>query len=320
MPKPDGAVEEPVVEPEDPKTPLEQPVETPETPPGEVLPPEEGSPEEDPSTPQGEPVGDEEPAAEPEPTAAELKAQLEAANAKIATLEGGDEPADEEPAVPVKPTGRVSMSQTYLTQAVPEHRKEFAAAKTPGEQYNVVMESANQMVGSILHDSGIMENGKLLEVGKHLRGLAISNVHMANELEIRDLRSDPEFKRLEPEVRKQLAKTAWSLRAGDDKHLTPVADIYHRLIGAKKNGAIKPQVPSRAAAPAAGKILRDVAAGGGASPKPTSVRLTTEQESDYKEMVENGWTGSRTEYYAKFQSRVQQAKAAKKPLPKTFRG
>ena len=102
---------------------------------------------------------------------------------------------------------------------------------------------------------------------------------------------------------------------------------YHTILGSK-NGSPKvaaPGSPSGALgikkAPAVAGQLRDIAAGGAtASRKPTSVRLTPEQETDFQEWFdEGGKKGTREQYYTKWKARADTAKTNKKPIPKTLR-
>ena len=265
--------------------------------PDEVLPPEDES-----TTPAKPTEGTEEGqegAEAPEPSASDLQARLDALEQENATLKAG-QPASTPPA---QPTARMSMSDVYKTYHKPKIAAAYVAEKDPGKQFEILHDTVDKMIGVVYAD--------------RVEPLIASHIGLYNELEVRDLRSDPDFVKLEPQVREQLNKTDWKSRAGD----TPVADIFHRLRGAKKNGTAK-AVPPAKGTPAAAvrKTLKDVASGGGASPKPAGIRLTKDQEADYQQMTESGWPGSRAEYYAKLRARQDQAKAEKKPIPSTYRG
>ena len=292
--KPDGTPVE-----EAPETPQE-PVDAPEEQPGEVLPPEEETPVETPA------AGEEPPAEEAGPTADELRAQLEAKDAEIAQLKA-DKP------VAGEPQQRVSMGQVFLRDSKPALKAAFAAAKTPAEQYEVMFNTANQMVGVILQDAGVIgQDGKMRNLLADTQSLAAANIDLANEIEIRDLRSDPAFKASEAKVREQLKKMPW-IERGD---AGAVAKAFKAIGGKAQNGAAK----TPAAAPAARTILKDLSAGGGASPKPATIRLSKEQEVDYQAIISDGVNLTRPEYYAKWKARADQAKAKKRPIPATYRG
>lgn len=267
--------------------------ETPETP-VEVLPPEAAAPEAP---------------AVAEPSAEELRQQLAERDAEIERLKTPAEP-EAKPVIP-PPTQRVNMAQMFLTQTAVEAKKQFVNETDPAKQFDIVVDTADKLVGAVLHDT----------VNPGLRNLAAANIELANELEIRDLRADPEFKALEPKVRALLKNTPYQQRAMQQEDGTGIVTAtFHRLRGAKTNGPLTPAKAPAAPPSAARTALKDLAAGGGASPKPASVRLTGEQEADFNEMVENGINITRAEYYAKTKSRQDQAKANGKPIPKTFRG
>ena len=293
--KPDGTPDE-----ETPETPQE-PVETPEEQLGEVLPPEEETPVETPAT------GEEPPAEEAGPTADELRAQLEEARAENERLKA------EQPAAGGQPPQRVSMGQVFLRDSKPALKAAFSAAKTPAEQYEVMFNTANQMVGVILQDAGVIgQDGKMRNLLADTQSLAAANIDLANEIEILNLRSDPAFKAVEAKVRERVEKMSWV----DRGEKGAVAKAYKAMGGKVQNGAPK----SPAAAPAARTILKDISAGGGASPKSQSIRLSKDQEVDYQGIVNDGVNLTRAEYYAKWKARADQAKAKGRPMPKTYRG
>ena len=277
-PEVDPPVEDPKVPPVEP-----EPEVNPELLPDDVLPPDEGVPAEPDPT--------------PEPSADDLRSQLAAKDAEIAALKAS--PAAE----PAAPTSRVTMAQVFVNQVIPKARTAYAAEKDPARQFEIMAETANQMVGAVMAD----------QVTPAIQQLAAVNIELTNEIEIRDLRSDPDFKAVEKDVRERLKKTDWKLRANPEA----VSAIFYALRGAKKNGTVKPVAAAPSAARAA---LKDLSAGGGASPKPAGVRLTAEQEKDFQGLVENGWPGDRKDYYAKYRARADQAKAQGKKIPATYRG
>ena len=118
-----------------------------------------------------------------------------------------------------------------------------------------------------------------------------------------------------PESKWKKKAGRWSKTRGE---AGAVAEMYHTVRGAKRNG--QAPAPGLKAAPAARAALKDLAAGGGASPKTQSVRLSKEQEKDYQAIVGDGVDITRAEYYAKWKSRADQARANKKPVPATYRG
>ena len=236
-----------------------------------------------------------------EPSAADLKARLDALEAENADLKA-KVPAE---APDAEPRQRVSMTQVFVSQTVPKAKALYAAEKDPAKQFEIMAETANQLLGAVMTDT----------ITPSIQKLAAVNVELINELTIRDLRDDPEFKSVEAQVREQLRKTDWKTRASE----TAVQDIFHRIRGAKKNGM--PTSPAKKeSTPTARAVLKDLAAGGGASPKPAGVRLTQEQEGDYQAILKDGIDLTRAEYYAKWKSRADQAKAAGRKIPSTYRG
>lgn len=287
MPQPE---EQEVIEEEQPV--VEEQIET------EVLPPEEEAPE----SPQDAPE-QAEPETPAEPSAKDLQARLDALEAENKAYRE----AQAKPPVTTRPGERVSMSQVYLQRHKPEHAKSYVAAKTDGEKFEVMHETVNQMLGAVVSD--------------RVDPLVAATVSMFTELEIRDLRADPAFKALEPQVRKALERTTLKeLTTMDEDGTGPVTRIYHQLRGKSNGTKPAPSKTPAGAAPAARKALADVAAGGGASPKAQgAIRLTKDQEADYQALLKDGIGLSRTEYMAKLRSRQDQAKAAGKPIPQTYR-
>ena len=287
---------------EEPKTPIETPaedassVEAPAEEISEVLPPDEEP------APQGD-APTEQPTEEP--TAETYRQQLADRDAEIARLRG-EKPAD---VSTVAPGQRVSMAQVYLKTVKPELKRQFVAGKDAEQQFEAVHEMANQMLGAVLTD--------------RVDPLGLATVGLYNELEIRDLRSDPTFKTLEPKVRAALNKADWKERAKvEDDGTGVVTAIYHRLRGSQQNGAAKP-VATTPKAPLSAPVrqaLKDVSSGGGASPKPAGVRLTKEQETDFQAILQDGIDITRAEYYAKWKARADQAKAGGRKIPATYRG
>lgn len=293
--KPEVLPDDPALTPDPPETP-------PEELPGEVGPPEEETPQE----PSAEPGT--EPPAEEEPTADELQQQLSDKDAEIARLRAGERQPGEEP--PAQP--RVTMAQQFLSTRKPQLRQSFVAEKDEAKRFEILFDTADQLVGAVMHD----------QIRPVFHSLATANIELSNELEIRDLRAEPEFKALEPQVRAQLKKMGWKDRGQfEEDGSGAVRTIYHRLRGARRNGTPpKPSTPGPKGTPAARAALKDLSAGGGASPRPVGIRLTKDQEADYQGMVENGISLTRTEYYAKWMSRVYQAKSAGRKTPATYRG
>ena len=283
---------------EDPKKPIPEPEPTPPETPEEVLPPETPeTPVESPETP-----------APSDPSADDLRAKLDALQAENAALKQAQPTPTPEP---TKPGERVNMGQVYLKERLPQFKQDFAnATDNPQKQFEAVFNTTNELVGAVIHD----------QITPQMQQLAMANVALANELEIRDLRSEPEFAALEPKVRDLLNKTDWKTRSGGPDQ-SPVADIYHRLMGAKKNGTPAAPAKTQTPPPTTRAILKDVAAGGGSSPTAKGIRLTADQEADYLDIVQNTVPGlTRLEYYTKWKNRVDQAKAAGRPVPKTYRG
>src|SRR3990167_5678914 len=269
--------------------------EAPEELPEEVLPPEE----ETPATPTEPPTETPEEETPDDPSAETLKNRVKELEDENATLKAP--PADK---TQPKPGERVSMAQVFVNQVMPEARSKYIAEKDPSKQFDLVVETANLLVGAALND----------HVTPKIQQLAAINTELMNELEIRDLRADAEFKGVEAQVRDRLKKVDWKTRAGE----TPVTDIFHLIRGAKKDGTkLAEKTPLGVDAR---KHLKDLAAGGGASPKPVGIRLTKEQETDFQAILNDGVNLTRAEYYAKWKSRADQAKAGGRKIPATYRG
>lgn len=297
-----------------------------------VLPPQdpatrgEPDPTELPAAPAApDPVAPAEPAAAPEapaepeapaaPSAEELAAQLAEANAKIAALEAP--PAAPEPAAPAAPAPggiqHMQASAQFVREVLPAAKQAFIKdTATPEQQFDTLYDMTNRMVGAVLQD--------------RVAPVALANVEMHNEIEIRDLRvsedgtPNPEFRALEPTIRKELAQMSWKDRATG----TAVSQVYDRLLGAKtrKPGAAAPAPAARPATPnpAARAAVRDISTPAGAVRPKVTVTLTAEQEADRSAMEADGQPMSAELYAAKYKARADKAKALGKPIPRTYRG
>jgi len=253
-------------------------------------------------------------------TAAELREKIRKELQDEAGDVDEDEDDDEPEAVekPVPSSGQQSSASThFINEYLPSVRKEFSKTvtvdKETGEvslntekQFDLISDMANRLVGAVMADN----------ITPKVQKLAVANITLANRLALSELRADPEFKKYESSVIKKLNKMTWQDRAQDNA----VEGIYHKLRGAKSSVKEIEKPVKKQGTATAGAVLKDIAAGGGAAPKPAGIRLTKEQEQDYQEMVENGWTGDRKDYYAKYKSRVDRAKAQGHSVPKTYRG
>lgn len=238
-------------------------------------------------------------------SAAELRAQLAAKDAEIAALKAA--PKAEEPAKPAAPPqGRMSNIQLVQRQVIPEARKVFVDPNsTVQQQFDVLLDAQQQMLGAVLVDS----------INPYFENLATANIGLANELEIRDIRSeDSTFaKQLEPKVKAELDKMRWEDRGKPGA----VKSVYYRLLGESNGKRAAEQV---AAKPNPAAVLRDVSAGmSGGGAKSPGIRLTKEQEADRLDMSTDGSVLSPENYLAKLKARQDRAKATNRKVPSTLR-
>lgn len=279
---PSAVVEDPKVTPE----PEPQPEPTPEPEP-------EPSPE-----PEPEPTG---------PSAEELQKQIEEKDAEIERLKG--ETAKKEPEPPiVERRAQNLVTDHFIKNILPEARKSFTSEDaTPEKQFNTIIDTVNQMIGAVQTD----------QIRPQIEGLATALIETLNELEIRDLRGEvSEFKKtFEKQVRETLSKANWKDRGNMDF----VRGIYHRILGASSDGK-KAVTVSKPAIPAASGALKDISAGKGGQPtRPSTVRLTPQQETDRKSLEEETGTPYPAELYqSKLKARQDKAKAAGKRIPSTL--
>lgn len=289
-----GAAEEAALPPE----------ETPETP----IQPEQGSEGAEQAPKEGEETAEAEVPADD--SAEQLRAQIAAKDAEIERLRaGGDQP---KPEAPAPQDGGLRHIGNFVHQVVPQAKKAFADPETPlDRQFDIMLDTADKMLGAVMEDRVLPSINKL----------AIANIVLANELEIRDLRADnPDFKKqYEPQVKEELAKLEMKERGKPDV----AKKIYYRILG-EKNGHGKPATPvsngkARASAPSA--TLRDVSAGSPASAqKSNGIRLSKEQEAERQtDAQETGQLMSPESYLAKLKARQDRARALGRKVPQTLR-
>lgn len=269
-----------------------------------------------------EEAAEEEPAAEePAPASAEVAEQLQ----RIKDLEAENAQLKGEKAEPAATKPEIPNITAFVNRTAPEAKRKFLEAPivTVGEdgtpkinkeamasQFDSLYQMTDHMIGAVIAD----------HVSPVLDRLAVRNITLANELEIRDLRttSGSVFKSLEPTIRKELKALGWKDRVAEDA----VTKIYHRLLGAR-NGHSKPAAPAPTKRPAAATAaLKDISAGGGGgAPRKqvVGVKLTPEQEADFAQMVEEGLAMTRERYAARVKARQDKAKSEKRPIPKTLR-
>ena len=216
-----------------------------------------------------------------------------------------------------------NATQAFLQHTAPAAKKKFVEARPVSltaegqlqfnaegmaQQYDALYDTADHLVGAVMTD----------QISPVLDALASLTISLHNEVEIRDLRDSggQVFKSMEKHVREELSNKSWKERRADGV----VAKVYQRLLEFRGNG----RPPAKSAAPGphrAAAALRDASAGMGTKPHKASeaVKLTPEQEHDYLNMVEGGWTGSREQYHAKWKARAAKAKEAGRSIPKTYR-
>lgn len=251
--------------------------------------------------------------------AAELAAQriadLEAENARLKGAQPEATPPDTR-----QTPGAIA---TFLKTIGPQSKKQFAEAKAftvnaeghvvanpdgAQQQYDAIYTMTDHMIGSILTD----------HVSPVLNDIAELAITLHNEVEIRDLRATGEvFKSMEQFVREELKTKDWGTRRKEGA----VSVIYKKLL-AMRNGGSPPATGGSKAPPVrAAAALRDLSAGVGSKPAKGagSFKLTPEQETDYQDLIANGWPGTREQYHAKWKSRAEKAKAANRSIPKTYR-
>ena len=289
MPEPETAAP---VEELEPKVPVEEaPPETPE----------------EPVAPET-PVEPEAPAAPEEPSAAALRAQLEEKDAEIARLKAA-QPAPEEPApAPAPAAAEAKAIAKFVNVTRPQLEREFTREGiTPQEQFRVLHDLSDHMLGAVLQD-------KVVPVG-----LAVIELSNDNEL-LRMQVENPGAKTTLAETRAELLKLPWARRSEPGI----VQATYERILGRKANGRAPAPAAKGPARPATAvsKVLRDVSAGGGAPAKVTaSVKLTTLQEAERQELESEAGPGTMPpdRYKAKLEARQANAKANNRKVPALLR-
>lgn len=247
-----------------------------------------------------------------EPSADDLKAQLAAKEAEIEALKAAQAPEPEKPAPQQENGGLKDVAiGAFVNHIVPEAKRVFVDPNSTIEkQFDTIIDTTDKMLGAVIQD----------RINPMLRNLASANIEQSNELEIRDLRAeDPAFRKdIEPKVRAEISKMSWKDRANPEA----VRGVYHKIIGAQKNGNVAPaSVAPKPKAQAAASVLKDVSTGSPApGPKANGIRLTKEQEADRLEIgLEVGHTLSPENYLAKLKGRQDHAKALGRKIPQTLR-
>ena len=245
--------------------------------------------------------------AEEGPSAEDLQKTVDEQKAKIEALEKREPEAPK--AAPEARRVQHLATDRFLSETKPQAMKEFTDSEaTPEKQFNTMYDLFNNMLAVVQED----------QITPGIQGLATHVVQLRNEVEIRDLRAeDSAFtKTHEKAVRTALAKMTLKDKADDEV----VRGVYHKIIGAGGGKKATPAAPAIPAKPAA--ALKDVAGGGksGAPAKPSSIRLTPEQETDRKAMeAETGDEMAPEVYYTKLTNRQATAKARGNKIPKTLR-
>jgi len=243
----------------------------------------------------------------PEPSVEELSAssRIKKLEDEIATLKGAAAPAA------ATATAPVSHIEAFVKQKAPELKRKFTDdTATLSDQFDATYEMSSHLVKSVLDDHVFPFHDRISR----------RVILLQNEVEIRDLRDTGSvFTSLERDVRAILKKTRWNERAALDDHGRGiVTKIYHQLLGQRNGSRLAAATTTpRGTASAA---LRDVSVGRGAPAKKSAgVTLTAEQESDFQALLSEGMDLTREQYAAKYKARAEKAKAAGRPIPKTFR-
>lgn len=292
----------------------DDPAADPQTPPiPEPTPPVPPAEPPAPPTPDPATTPPAEPPAPQEPTAEDLRAQLVAKDEELTRLRSERTPPEPTP-TPQPSTNqgiRHIAASHFIQQVIPSAKAAYVSDNaTLAQQFDTIVDTTNKLVGAVMAD----------QITPSVQMLAAANIELSNELEIRDLRGEvPSFrKELEPQVRAQLKALPMDQRAQTDA----VRQVYYKVIGARSNGKAPAASPTPAPtpAPATRQVLKDVSAGGGAAPKPTTVRLTAAQEAERVLISDESEIPITPEAYAaKLKARQDRAKTLNKPVPVMLR-